>query len=498
MSGLNAEKCPTGIAGMDEVLGGGLPKNQIYLLQGKPGTGKTTLSMQFLLEGAKRNEKTLYVTFSETKSELITVAKSHGWDLSVINIMELSAINEMVGKSGQNTLFHSSEVELNKVIKVLYDKIEQTKPCRIVIDSVSELRLLAETSLKYRRQMLAFKEFFIKIDATVILLDDMTTEAGDLHVQSIVHGVMLLEKTRAGYGVERREFHIAKMRGVSFRGGTHDYLILRGGITIFPRLVAALYPKDEFSRGTITSGIPELDLLVGGGLDKGTSNLLLGPAGSGKSTMATAFALSAAKQGKRVAMFNFEETLGNLLQRTRALNMDLEPYINNGSLMVRKVDPAELTPGHFASLVRGEDDHPPDMVVIDSLNGYIHAMPEQQFLTLQLHELLSYLNNRGVITVLVLSQAGIMGNMQSPLDITYLADTVVLTRYFEAFGQVRKAVSVIKKRTGFHENTLREFQIGADGIRIGKVLESFTGVFSGVPRFTGDSDDIMKEESAEQ
>ena len=487
-------KCPTGVPGLDEVVSGGLPRNQLYLLQGKPGTGKTTLAMQFLTEGARRGEKALYITFSETRLELEAVAQSHGWDLTQLSILELSTISATIGSVGQNTLFHPSEVELNKVIDLLFKKLGEVNPDRVVFDSVSELRLLAETSLKYRRQMLAFKEFFIGRNATVLFLDDMTTEAGDLHVQSIVHGVLLLEKFRAGYGVERREFHISKLRGVAYRGGTHDYMIRHGGIHIYPRLVSAQFAPISFTPETFASGIVELDRMIGGGLDRGTSNLILGPAGSGKSTIALRFAIATAAAGKKVAHYSFEESTANLLQRASSLNMPLEEQMDSGRLTIRKIDPAELTPGQFASIVRGANDGEADMIVIDSLNGYVHAMPEQQFLILQLHELLAYLGNRGVVTVIVLSQAGIMGTMKSPLDLTYLADTVLLTRYFEAFGRVKKAISVIKKRTGAHEESLRELRIGDGGVIVGEVLREFAGIFTGIPRFLGEESKMMPQD----
>ncbi|MBY0314975.1 MAG: AAA family ATPase [Bdellovibrionales bacterium] len=490
-------KSPTGVPGLDEVLRGGLPSNQLYLIQGKPGTGKTTLALMFLIEGAARKEKVLYVTFSETKQELEAVAHSHGWDLSHVEILELSAINLSMGESRKNTLFHNSEIELEQTINLLLERIKTVNPQRIVFDSVSELRLLSDSSLKYRRQMLSFKEFFINRGSTVLFLDDMSTEAGDMHVQSIVHGVLLLEKIRAGYGVERRQFHIAKLRGVNFRAGTHDYIIARGGVQIFPRLVSGEYKK-AFDDETISTGVPELDKLLGGGLDCGTSNLLLGPAGTGKSTIAIQCAYAAAQQGKKAAVFSFEEAGHNLIARAKALNIDIQKYIDSGHILLRKIDPAEMTPGQFTSLLRGTNSvNKTDMVIIDSLNGYIHAMPEQQFLILQLHELLSYLSNKGVITIMVLAQAGIMGTMQTPLDLTYIADSVILTRYFEAFGSMKKAISVTKKRTGFHEPTLREFKFDPSGIKVGKVLSEFRGIFTGTPHFLGDYSEIMDDHELE-
>lgn len=485
-------RCATGVPGLDEILGGGLPRNHLYLLQGKPGTGKTTMALQFLLEGVRSKEKILYVTFSETALELASVAASHGFDLSNISILELSAISAAIGSDSQ-TLFHPSEVELNKVINMILAKIKTENANRVVFDSVSELRLLAETSLRYRRQMLAFKDFFIGRGATVLFLDDMTTEAGDMHVQSIVHGVLLLEKFRAAYGVERRQFHIAKMRGVAFKGGTHDCMIATGGLRVYPRLVASEHPV-QFEFGSISSGVAALDSLLGGGLDRGTSNLILGPAGTGKSTIATRFAVSAAEQGRKVAMYSFEESPHNLIRRTTALDMDIQKHVDSGAIRLRKVDPAELTPGQFSSLLRESVlADAADVVVIDSLNGYVHAMPEQQFLMLQLHELLSFLGSRGTVTIMVLAQAGMMGpSMYSPLDLTFLADTVLLTRFFEAFGRVKKAISVTKRRTGPHEETLRELQIGKGGVVVGPVLDQFEGVFTGVPKFVGSREDILK------
>ena len=488
---MSIEKCQMGVPGLDEVLGGGLPRNHLYLLQGKPGTGKTTLALQYLLEGARLGEKSLYITFSETKAELETVAKSHGWDLNPIYVVELSTISAGVGFTNQTTMFHSSEIELSKTINLLLEKIKEVDPSRIVFDSVSELRLLADNSLRYRRQMLAFKEFFIGRGSTVLFLDDLTTEAGDLHVQSIVHGVLLLEKFRAGYGVERRQFHIAKLRGVAFRGGTHDYVIKKGGLHIFPRLVSGDH-KVHFERKTLTTGIEALDNLLGGGFDRGTSNLILGPAGTGKSTLSVRFAVSAAERGEKVAIYSFEESTTNLINRADALGLNLSGFLNSGKITLRKVDPAELTPGQFASLLRESTTvEKADVVVIDSLYGYIHAMPEQQFLMLQLHELLAYLGSRGIVTIMILAQAGILGIMQTPLDLTYLADTVLITRYFEAFGQMKKAISVIKKRSGAHEESLRELRIGQGGIIIGPILKEFSGIFSGIPKYVGDNNKLM-------
>ncbi len=485
-------QCPTGVPGLDDVLKGGLPCNNLYLLQGKPGTGKTTLALQFLMEGRRLGEKTLYITFSETKDELDAVAQSHDWDLEGIHILEISAISEQLGRDTRNTLFHTSEVELSKTIQVVLNKISETGAQRIVFDSISELRLLSDSSLRYRRQMLAFKQYFIGRGATVLFLDDLTAEAGDLHVQSIVHGVLFLEKVRAGYGVDRREFHIVKMRGVEFRSGTHDYLIKKAGVQIFPRLVASEHHLD-FKREVVSTGVKALDCLLGGGLDRGTSNLILGPAGTGKSTISIQFATAAAAKGKRVGIYSFEESPVNLKARANDLGIPLDEHLKSGQISLRKIDPAELTPGQFTALLREEVKlNDLDVIIIDSLNGYIHAMPEQQFLMLQLHELLSYLGSQGVITLIVLAQAGIMGNMHTPLDLTYLADSVIVTRFYESFGSVKKAISVTKKRTGTHEETLRELKIGQGGILVGPVLDHFAGIFTGVPRYLGSTDNGLK------
>lgn len=487
--------CETGIKGFDEILNGGLPRNHLFLLQGKPGTGKTTLALQFLLEGAQKDEKVLYVTFSETKLELEAVAKSHGWSFDKVNILELSTISAH-SESNQNTLFHPFEVELSKMTNLLLEKVTEVNATRVVFDSVSELRLLADSSLRYRRQMLSFKEFFIGRGATVLFLDDLTTESGDMHVQSIVHGVILLEKFRAAYGAERRQIHIVKLRGVNFKGGTHDYIIKKGGLVVFPRLISGEYPP-RFKPERLASGVKELDLLLGGGIDRGTSNLILGPAGTGKSTIAARFAWAAARAGKRVAIYSFEESIDNLVSRTKELGIDLTPHIEAGKISLRKIDPAELTPGQFTALVRSASEEKTDMIIIDSLNGYIYAMPEQQFLMLQLHELLAFLGNQGVISILVLAQSGIVGpDMHTPVDLTYLADTVLLTRFFEAHGSMKKAISVVKKRTGIHEETLRELKVGEGGVIVGDVLQEFYGILSGVPRYLGSENNMLNKHDA--
>lgn len=490
------ERVKLGIAGLDAVLGGGLPKHRLFLVQGEPGTGKTTLALQFLMEGARNGEKGLYITFSESREELMGIASSHGWNLDGISLLELSALESQLQPEAQNTVFHPAEVEMNQFTELVLGKVKEEKPLRVVFDSVSEMRMLAGTSLRYRRQMLALKQFFSGKQCTVLLLDDLTASPGDLQVQSIVHGVINLQKLHPEFGPERRRLNIVKVRGIQFAGGHHDYVIRRGGITMFPRMISAEHsPVGEIH--TRTTGIPELDRLMGGGLDTGTSNLFLGPAGTGKSSLAVQVAYAAAERGEKAAIFCFEESLITLVARSRSLGMNLEKHMQTGTLEISKVDPAQLSPGEFAELVRtAVEDRGLKVIVIDSLNGYLHAMTQEKYLVLQLHELLAYLSRRGVITVMVLAQQGLMGMMNTPIDLTYLADTVLITRFFEAMGRVKKAVSVVKKRAGLHEDTIRELSITKQGIRVGEPLEDFQGVLTGVPQYMGaDSKMITRDEN---
>jgi circadian clock protein KaiC len=488
-------RASTGIGGLDAVLNGGLPENRLYLLQGEPGTGKTTLALQFLLEGARVGERGLYISFSESKEELQAVGVSHGWDLSRIELLELSALEHQLRPEAQNTVFHPAEVEMSETVGLVLREVERVKPSRVVFDSVSEMRMLADSPLRYRRQVLALKQFFSSKKCTVLFLDDLTATPTDLQVRSIVHGVINLQKLHPEFGGERRRLNIVKLRGIQFLSGHHDYVIQRGGLCVFPRMVAADHLL-KFQPRTLSSGIEELDQLLGGGLEAGTSALFLGPAGTGKSTLAIQYAVAAAERGERGAIFAFEESVNTLFSRTESLGMNLKGHIASGMLEVRKVDPAELSPGEFADSVRKAVlEGGLKIVVIDSLNGYLHAMPQEAFLTLQLHELLSFLGNQGVLTVLVLAQQGMMGAMMStPVDLTYLADTVIITRYFEAMGRVKKAVSVLKKRGGMHESTIREFKIKKGGITLGEPLSKFQGVLTGVPVFHGDPRKILKEE----
>ena len=483
----------TGTPGLDDVLGGGVAPNRVYLVEGNPGSGKTTLALRCLLEGVRLGEAVIYVTLSETKAELTDVARSHGWSLDGISILELVAPESELEPDNQNAMFQPSEVELGVTTKAILAEVERAKPKRIVIDSLSEMRLLAQSPLRYRRQILALKQFFIGRECTVFLLDDLTSESEDLQLQSTAqstaHGVFSLEQLATEYGAERRRLRVTKLRGQKYRGGYHDFLIQTGGLEVFPRLIAAEHDGSQ-KRGLFHSGNKELDALLGGGLHYGTSAVLLGPAGSGKSTLALQYARAAAGRGERAAVFAFDERLETILDRTTGLGMDLTRFIESGTITIQPIDTAELSPGEFAHNVRraaeGEDGRAgAKIIVIDSLNGYLQAMPEERFLTAQLHELLTYLGHKGVVTFLVVAQHGLVGHMETPIDTTYLADTVILFRFFEAMGEVRQAISVVKKRSGKHERTIRELSLGANGITIGKPLRDFQGVLSGTPTYRG-------------
>jgi circadian clock protein KaiC len=478
--------CGTGISGLDHVLGGGFPRNRLYLVEGDPGAGKTTLALQFLMEGCRRGERVLYVSLSETEEEVRSVAAAHRWDFTGLEILELAAAEEVLSPDEDYSMYHPAEVELGKTTRALLEGVESRKPARVVVDSLSELRLLAQTPLRYRRQIVALKQFFAGRQCTVLLLDDRSAASPtDLHLQSVAHGVVSLQQLAPEFGAERRRVRVVKLRGRSYRGGYHDFLIERGGLRVFPRLVAAEH-RSEFERENASSGLPNLDALLGGGLGRGTSALLQGPAGSGKSSIAIQFAVAAAQRGERAAIFMFDETHGTLLARAEGLGMDLRRHLESGLLRLRQVDPAELTPGQFAHAVMDAVDEGARVIVVDTLNGYMNAMPEERFLTTQLHELLSYLAQRGVLTLLCLAQHGLVGTgLQSPVDTSYLADSVILLRYFELRGEVRQAISVVKKRDGSHERTIRELRLRPGAIEIGDPLAAFQGVLTGVPTLVG-------------
>jgi circadian clock protein KaiC len=466
---------------LDNVVGGGLPANRLYLVEGDPGVGKTTLGLQFLLEGVRLGEPVLYITLSETREELMAVAKSHGWDLGKVELFEISSVQEQVGQDTDNTFFRPSEVELNKITGALLAAIEKVAPQRVVFDSLSELRLLAESSLRYRRQVLQFKRFFAIHQCTVLFLDDLAAQADDgLVIESIVHGVIRLMSKAPDYGVSRRQLHVQKIRGVSFREGNHDFILRKGGMVVFPRLVASEHHV-RYTRESFPSGIAGLDALLGGGLDRGTSSMFVGPAGAGKSTLAIKFLLEAASRGERGQLFAFDETIETLTSRAAQLGMDLRPFVANGSIVIQQINPAEISPGEMAHrIARGVLTGETRIVVIDSINGYMNAMLEEHHLDLHLHELLAFLNQQGVITIMVLSQQGITGVSPS-VDLSYLADTVLLLRYFEKHGAVKQAVSVVKKRSGNHERTIREMSVGKDGITIGEPMRNMQGVLRGTP-----------------
>ncbi len=492
------ERVSTGVAGLDEVLNGGLTPHRLYLLEGDPGTGKTTLALNFMIEGVRSGEKCLYITLSETAEELRAVARSHGWSLEGIAIFELTPPEANLDFDQDYTLLHPSEVELNETTKLILDRIKEFDPDRVAFDSLSEIRLIAQDPLRYRRQVLAFKQFFSGRRCTALLLDDLTSQSHELQVHSITHGVVVLERVVREYGTERRRIHITKMRGADFRGGYHDFIIRQGGIEVFPRL-QLVEATTSFPDGNVSSGVTGVDSLLGTGIARGTSMLIVGPAGVGKSSLATQYVLAALQRGENASIYTFDEGRNTLLERSKGLGMNLYEHLDSGRLTIQQVNAAELSPGHFAYRVRQRvEEEGQGVVVIDSLNSYLTAMPAEQFLVMQMHELLAYLNQRGVLSILVMAQQGLVGPMQSPIDVSYLTDTVMLLRFFEFRGSVHKAISVLKKRSGAHEGTIREFHLSSQGVNVGPALSEFHGVLTGVPTFTGVAGSLVPNNGNDQ
>lgn len=489
----DAAPIPTGVPGLDQILSGGYAMNRAHLIEGRPGAGKTTLGLQFLLDGIAQGESCLYITLSESKRELLSVSERHGWSLDGIVIYELVPPELSLDAEQQQSLVHSSDLELGETVRMAMMEIERVKPSRVVFDSLSEIRLLSQGSLRYRRQVLALKSYFLINNATVLMLDDLSAEDDDLNLHSISHAVLRLEQVTPDYGSSRRRMHVIKMRGTRYQGGYHDFVIRKGGLRVHPRLVAADH-HTAFATESVKSRVPELDTVLGGGLDRGTTSLVIGPSGAGKSTLALSYLVAALDRGEQALVISFDETLGILLQRAAGVGMGLTEHVQSGLLRIEQIDPADVSPGDFAGRVRDAvENEGARVVVIDSLTGYMSAMSGQPYLVLQMHEMVTYLNQQGVVTILILAQHGLVGRMDSPVDLTYVSDTVVMLRFFEASGRVRRALSVLKKRTGPHEDTIREFRIDAQGLRVGEPLHNFRGVLSGVPTFEGERNALLRD-----
>lgn len=480
LTGSSQNRLPTGTAGLDEILGGGLPARRLYLIQGDSGAGKTTLALRFLLEGVEQGERALYVTLSETLEELQDIARAHEWSLEGLSVTEIAS--EPTPQELETTLYHPSELELGERMQALLERVDKLKPTRIVIDSCSELRLLAQSGLRYRRQILALKQRLADLGSTILLLDNPQPGSPDMLLQSVVHGVISMEQLAPLFGAERRRLRIIKLRGLKYMGGYHDFIIQTGGVVVFPRLVAAEH-HEAFRSEPFPTGVAELDALLGGGADRGTSLLLVGPSGSGKSAIASQYALAAANRGERSAAFIFDESRAMYLARAASLGMKLGPHIEAGRVLIQQVDPAELSPGEFIHSVRGAvEKQQARLVVIDSLNGYLNAMAEEHYVTLQLHELFSYLSQRGVLVLTTVTQYGLINNgHEAPIELSYLADSVLLLRYVEIAGEVKKVITALKKRSGRHERTIRELLLTDAGLRVGPVLDQYQAVLSGSP-----------------
>ena len=492
---MTLSRIATGNAGLDTILRGGLPPDRLYLLEGAPGSGKTTLALQFLLEGVRLGEPTLYVTLSETGDELRGVAESHGMDISDIELFELASADDVLGEGREQSILHPWEMELGGAIRLIQEQVERVKPRRVVFDSLSEMRLLAQDPLRYRRQVLALKQFFAGRRTTVWLVDDLTGNEGqrDAHLHSLCHGVVTLERLTLEFGAARRRLQVQKLRGVDFVAGYHDFVIRKGGIRVFPRLIAAEHHSD-FVGEAVPSGVEALDALMGGGPLRGTSTLITGPAGTGKTTIALQYLAAACRRDEPCVLYQFDERVGTLLARARAMDMDLDSHLESGCLRIQQIDPAEVSPGEFAHMILDEvERRGARVVVIASLNGSLAAMPQEDHLILQLHELLSYLSQQGVVTFLINPQHGLVGTMTSSLDISFIADAVMLLRFFEAQGRLRKAISVLKNRAGRHEDAIRELRVDAHGVRVGEPLTAFHGVMTGTPQYVGEDRPLLEE-----
>jgi circadian clock protein KaiC len=479
-------KLSTGVPGLDEVLGGGLRVQRLYLALGDPGVGKTTMGLQFLLEGVRRGEPSLYATLSETREEVEEIAASHGWSLDGVELVELHAVEGSVGARDAQTMFHPVELDLDRFTAPLRETIERVRPARVVIDSLSELRILAGEMRRFRAQIMALKEHLTSLGCTLLLLDDRLPGNPEMVPQTFAHGVLALRLVTREFGPPRRRLSVSKLRGARIREGYHDFQIVTGGIVVYPRVV----PSERRAGpepGLLSSGVDGLDAMLGGGLTRATSALVMGPAGAGKSVVVTQYAHAAAARGERAAMFVFDESRETFLARAAGAGLDLRPHLASGLCSLTQMDPLEMAPDQFShAVVSAVDPGGARLVIIDSLNGYMSSTPEESFLAHRFHELLACLGRLDVITLVTLSQHGFVGPMaDTNLDVSYLADTVILLRFFEAVGEMRKCISVPKMRSGFHQLSLREYRISREGLEVGEPVSEFQGVLTGAPTYLG-------------